>query len=105
MKKFTITEEHLKLAKEMYVGWQDCEFGAPEIDPKRPYGNSYVYGDLGEILGLKEDNEDGFSDQDKERMYTLHRGMQTFIQIGLATGRFDLGEYEGEGYSNRWKKL
>ena len=45
-------EEHLKLLKEMYVGWNECEFGAPEIDPKRPYGDSDVYEDMNKILGL-----------------------------------------------------
>lgn len=49
IKKFTVKPDHLKLLKKMCVGWRDCEFGAPEIDPKRPYGNSGVYGDIGQI--------------------------------------------------------
>jgi hypothetical protein len=49
--EFTVTEDHLKLLRRAYIGWDDCEFGAPGIDPKRPYGNSDVIGDIAEILG------------------------------------------------------
>ena len=48
---FTVTEDHLKLIKNFCVGWQDCDFGAPEIDPKHPYGNSSVCSDIANILG------------------------------------------------------
>lgn len=33
---FVVTEDHLKLLAQMYVRWEDCEFGAPAIDCKRP---------------------------------------------------------------------
>ena len=52
MKKlFELTEEHIKLLRQMCVSWDDCEFGAPAIDCKRPYGNSDVYSDIAKILG------------------------------------------------------
>ena len=35
-KKFEVKLEHLKLLKRAYVRWEDCEFGAPSIDCKRP---------------------------------------------------------------------
>jgi len=41
--KFELKQVHLDLFKEMYVDWDDCEFGAPAINPKRPYGNSDVF--------------------------------------------------------------
>ena len=41
----------------MIVQWRDCEYGAPEINPKRPYGNSSVELDICEILGWKYDSE------------------------------------------------
>ena len=31
-KRFTLTEEHLKLLRHANVRWDDCEFGAPAID-------------------------------------------------------------------------
>jgi len=46
-----------KLLKNFQVRWNDCEFGAPEINPKRPYGNSDVEQDMLEILGLKKIGE------------------------------------------------
>lgn len=107
MKTFTITEDHLKLARKMYVGWQDCEFGAPEINPKRPYGNSSVYRDIGEILGIAPADiaEEDYSEEQKRFMRVLHEQMEYVLQIALSTGRFEAGNYEGAEYSNRWRKL
>ena len=54
-RRFTVTDEHLRLLRRAHVTWVDAEFGAPEIDGKRPYGNSDVYSDIAEILGIPED--------------------------------------------------
>jgi hypothetical protein len=51
-KQFTVTDEHLRRLRRAYVWWDDIEFGAPGSDPKRPYGNSNVYGDIAEILNV-----------------------------------------------------
>ena len=40
--EFTLTVDHITLLNNMWVDWSDVEYGAPEIDPKRPYGNSDV---------------------------------------------------------------
>lgn len=106
MRKFTITEDHLKLARKMYVGWNDCEFGAPEIDPKRPYGNRYVYGDIAEIIGMQpvSQSEEPFSQEQRNHMAVLHKQMECVLQIGLSTGSFEVGNYEGEDYGNGWIK-
>ncbi len=43
----------------------DCEYGSIGLDCKRPFGNSYVQGDILEIIGSKPKNEDeGFTDED-----------------------------------------
>ena len=52
VKRFTVTDEHLRLLRRAYVFWDETEFGAPGINAKRPYGNSDVYGDIAEILSL-----------------------------------------------------
>lgn len=39
---FTLTDEHLTLLRAAYIGWEDCEFGAPAIDCKRPVHFVYV---------------------------------------------------------------
>jgi len=53
---FTITKDHLKLLGASYWNWNYCETGAPEMDPKRPYGNSDVAGDVRTILGGHTDS-------------------------------------------------
>ena len=88
--KFEVTEQHLVLARHMYVGWQNCEFGAPEIDPKRPYGNSDVEDDICKILGIEvprcqhcdmplgDQGAVGFDAR------ALHEEMQTVVEIVLS---------------------
>lgn len=83
---FTVTDDHLRLLDRINIGYDDStEFGAPEVDPKRPYGNSDVYGDIGEILGVQPDGEDDwgpeFSDAQRERFRRIHRDMETVLQI------------------------
>lgn len=95
MKEFELTEQHLVLMKRMWVGWQDCEFGAPEIDPKRPYGNSGVISDIAEILGIPEPDEDeDFSPEVAERMERLHLETRAAIAIMLQCGKVAIGKYE-----------
>ena len=122
MKKtiFEVKEEHLKLLKNMCVGWQNCEFGAPEIDPKRPYGNSSVVQDIAETLGLKKIKgnlskielfgkeyfvvEDEMEEELEEVLSKLHRETETVLQIVLNTGMFKAGKYELENeYGIDWK--
>ncbi len=124
MRKFELKEEHILLLGNMYVSWQDCEFGAPEINPKRPYGNSSVLYDMLAILGLKKikngiytitlfnreyllSGEDGYVNLDEEEikdtLHKLHKGTQTALQIILHTMSFIPGTYEAEDYTNNWK--
>ncbi len=98
MIELTITEDHMKLLNRMYVGWEEGEFGAPAVDCKRPYGNSYVYGDIAEILGIEPEvrdfSEKDFSEETLDKMYKLHKETQDVIQIlvqhakdGIKVGR------------------
>lgn len=91
--KFTLTEEHVALLRRMSVGWQDCETGAPEIDPKRPYGNSSVEQDVAEILGWEIDEDEGLTDEQHDRAAALHRETEIALQVVLQTGTFVPGEY------------
>jgi hypothetical protein len=50
--KITVTSDHLALLARMTFDWDDeCEWGAVSSDPKRPFRNSNVKGDVSEILG------------------------------------------------------
>jgi hypothetical protein len=110
MKSFTVTEDHLKLLRQFQVGWQDCETGAPEIDPKRPYGNSYVSGDIHEILtgeqvGTTDSKRDDLTEEEEKKYLELHRETEIALQIVLATGKFKAGNYECDEYGTDWKRI
>jgi hypothetical protein len=128
MQVFEMTESHIKLLNNFYVGWDDCEFGAPCIDPKRPYGNSSGVDDVAEVLGIKK-TKDNVEDYDKdeaknyddksdyindlewneetyEKLMNLHKETKIALQIVLSTKCFELGKYKKkESYGKDWKKL
>jgi len=108
MKRFTIKKEHLKLLKNVYTSWDDCEFGAPEIDPKKPYGNSNVLSDMREILkdeGKKcphcEEHLGGGKYSD-DRLFKLHKELETVLEIVLRTQKFQPGIYIANDYTGNW---
>jgi hypothetical protein len=102
---FEMTKDHLTLLTKMYVGWQDCETGAPEIDPKRPYGNSDVELDIAEILGwelfVNCDEEKQLSKKQFDMAQKLHKETKQALQICLLTQSFIVGVYEKKSYSDR----
>lgn len=85
--KFTVTADHLKLLQRAYVGWDDCEYGAPAIDGKRPYGNGDVATDIAEILGWATPR-DGPSEAQERAARALHEETATVLQIVLCTPGF-----------------
>jgi hypothetical protein len=107
MQIFTLTKEHVKLLRRFQVGWQGCETGAPEIDPKRPYGNSAVPFDIheiltGETIGCTDSKREELTDKESEKYLKLHRETEIALQIVLATGGFKPGNYESEEYGSEW---
>jgi hypothetical protein len=101
---FELTEDHVKLLRRMCVGWRGCEFGAPEIDPKRPYGNSSVECDIHEILTGEKDYE--LTDELRELYGALHSDTATALQIVLNTGSFEIGTFRREPFSSGgWKRV
>ena len=97
-KMFEVTEDHLKLLKHSHVMWRASEYGAPMIDPKRPYGNTSVESDIAEILGWDE--------EDSQRAEKLHRELEIVLQIVLVTQTFEPGLYNLRNeYTTDWIKL
>ena len=97
-KIFEVTEEHLKLLKHSHVMWRASEYGAPMIDPKRPYGNTSVESDIAEILE--------WGKYDNERAEKIHRELETVLQIVLVTQTFEPGLYNIRNeYTTDWIKL
>lgn len=91
--QFRLTEEHVTLIREMSIGWQDSETGAPEVDPKRPYGNSSVERDVAELLGWEIDKHEGLTDEQRDRAMALHRETEVALQVVLQAGTFEPGLY------------
>jgi hypothetical protein len=109
-KYFELKEEHIKLLSKVYVKWINCEFGAPAIDYKRPYGNSDVYNDIAKILNIKpdgntEDDYQEFSEEQLHYMYNLHKEIEYTLEIILHTQSFETGFYQSDKYSNNWTKV
>lgn len=110
MRKFLLKPEHIKLLREAYIDWNNCEFGAPSIDCKRPYGNSDVYGDIAEILGW-DLIDDGWGEKVltyEQRNYAaqLHKETQTALQIIVQEARLSWGTYETTTeYGNQWRRV
>lgn len=109
---FEITEDHMKLLARMSFSYNDyCEFGAPEVNPKRPYGNSAVYHDIAELIGIEPeekseyDGEYDFSEAQQKSMLKLHKEMQTVLQIGANTKQFSAGKYTSDWTGHKWKAV
>ena len=102
--RFEVTEDHLKLIRGFYITYDpDTEFGAPEVDPKRPYGNSDVYDDIGEILGIIPEDGSDFSERQQKEMLKLHKETATALQVIIHNGAFETGVYQRDNF--RWYKI
>ncbi len=97
--EFEVTKEHLKLLRHMYITWDESEFGAPAVDPKRPYGNSQVYDDMRAILG-----ELGELYYPEEVLDLLHKQTAIALQIVLKTGKYKATKYRAPKYTQDWKE-
>jgi hypothetical protein len=105
MKTFEIKEEHLLLLQKAYIGWDNCEYGAPSIDCKRPYGNSDVENDIAEIFGWEIDEY--LTEVQSRIARNLHEETKTTLQICLSLQKFETGVYrQTEEYNDRaWEKI
>jgi len=104
IERFEIKKEHLQLLNNAYVSWFDCEYGAPTIDPKRPYGNNSVEFDIAEILGW-EIIDDELNDKQRCEASKLHEETKTVLQICLSQLKFEIGTFENIGYGIKWERV
>jgi hypothetical protein len=78
--------------------------------PKRPYGNSNVYGDIAEILDVPgsewTDEEQNRSLDAEWRFLRLHVETAIALQIALTAGEFRTGRYlrDDAWDSHRWRR-
>lgn len=89
--EFALTSVHIALVRKQCVDWDASEFGAPTIDPKRPYGNGDAIGDIVSII----EEVIGRSARHLTRgaIIDLHESTEEVLQIVLATGEFKVGVY------------
>ncbi len=108
-RKFILKAEHLKLLRHANWQWENCEFGAPGIDCKRPYGNSSVIRDMIKILDIKDAFSDPDDDEVREEIESslrnLHAELEDALAIIFQTQSFELGEYVGTQYRDGWRKV
>lgn len=105
MERFTLTAEHVDLLKRMCVEWQDGAYdGAPAINIKRPYGNSAVWQDVAEIIGLAPAEDGEWPQGTMERCLALHRETSKALQVCLAAQTFETGDYVADKYMDNWRR-
>lgn len=110
MKEFELKEEHLKLLREAYVRWDSCEYGAPAIDSKRPFGNSgrhTILLEMAEILGIPTfkdyEGNDSITQEQAEYLEVLWRDTDKALQIVLLNLKeIPLEKYVADNYSKNW---
>ena len=104
---FTVKEQHIKLLKSAYVSWDGCEFGAPAIDCKRPYGNGNVIRDMVKILfgEMDEDTQEKLEENLEDFLINLHNELKDVLQIFLSTGEMKAGKYQKKDYTKDWEKV
>lgn len=106
--EFTVTSDHLKLLRGAAVSWGYAEFGAPRIDPKKPYGNSDVMRDIAGILGVPEGEWSSGDGEAKpgfeERAARLHAETGVALEIALETGELREGTYVRSHFAQDWTR-
>jgi len=102
--KFTVTPDHLILLRNLSIRWQDCEQGAPEVDPKRPYGNGDYKGDVARLLGWDVD-DNGLTRAQEDEAHALHHEMHFVVGIACANPGVSLfGAWARRDYGP-WQRL
>ena len=102
---FTLTAAHILLLSKCWISWDGAEFGAPAIDPKRPYGNGDVYSDMAEILGKDYDTEAEDADKLEAEFDKLHAELEKALQIVLQCKTFEPGTFVSAPYMNEWRRV
>lgn len=117
--QFEIKANHLKLLRAAVVAWSSQWngelFGAPTIDPRRPYGDQDVYRSMVRILdwpmpwksGTKKFDieKDEIPDDQVNLLEALHQETEIALRICLARGSFETGKYIWPEPGEDWVKV
>ena len=109
--RFTVTEDHIKLARNIVFDWNNSEelpLGRLMMDRRRPYGDSDIPRSVADAIGLKgvevSSGEIFLTPKQEEYCLILHREMETVMQIIVDTGKFKKGEYWYNAFDG-WKHV
>jgi hypothetical protein len=105
---FDLTGDLVKLLRASVVDRElsEWEYGAAQIDPKRPYGNSDVERDIATTLGWIPDSADiEVEDEMRARAKALHAQTPMALQVVLESGSFAPGRYERKRYVGTWQRV
>lgn len=98
---FEVLQEHLDLLRAAHWDWNDCEFGAPGIDPKRPWGFSGRYhASMAEVVGWVYDEDD---QEQEDELLRLWRETMTVLMVCLDAGTLEPGLFERTDAG--WRRL
>ena len=76
-------EKHMEILEKAFfdnLEYNDIEFGTPWLHPKRPFGNSYVEGDILEMLEIEADSDEGYSEKQDEYASDLFSDLVEWLQ-------------------------
>lgn len=95
---FEVTERHLEAISRLSIYripafyYQDIH--VPCVQRMRPFGNSGIYDDLAEILGIKLDHEDEIPPETIKRLINFADEVVTALQVCTRTLSFKPGRYK-----------
>ena len=108
-KKFTVTKDHIKLARNVVFDWIEpgsLPLGRVVMDRRRPYGDSNIPRSVADAIGMKgvevSSGEIFLTLEQEDYCIRLHNEMLTVMQIVVSTGKFKTGTYESD-YGLEWK--
>lgn len=92
-KTFELKPEHLLLLKRLE--WMSGDYGTPETDQKRPYGNSggAIACDIADILEWPWDRDEGLHEPDRERAMELFGELSMALKVILENCSVEPGLY------------
>lgn len=112
---FILTEDHLKLLGRLNLHWEDAYKGAVGSDIKRPYGSSWVFHDIAEILdpegfaAIPDGDEaaiGAYEQANEEKFLRIHEETFKALDIVLRTGQFTPGRYRRtDPWAHDWKRI
>ena len=105
VERVTVTEDHVKLVNNLKFDINATEFGAPTVDPKRPFGNSDVYADMERILkGRKVSSDFDVGERRKRQLDKLYVQLKDCLQILCDTLSLKPVTYERRLYE-KWHEV